>query len=230
MFSWQASWFDHKCVNDLLIETIKQYQANRFLEPTGYVDTITYKTIYNEYNQSNIKLLKKDLTATSYLSLNKKSVNYYFSRFFTFVDNDSLLLNENQFYFNSEKHNRDLNNIIIKPDYCLTYDIAKLIDQQSETSNHFYIDFDGKIYQHTDIQNFVYTNSAKNLNDKSIHIEINNPVYPIYKNKFNLNRDLKNSEYLDYLPEQKKSLEFLLNCLNKNLSIANINYQKVGVS
>lgn len=230
-FQWEANWFNHKCVDDRLIETIKIYQTQRNIEPTGEIDFLTYKLIYNERFQKQIKNKKNtELIPTSYLVVNQKSLNFYSEIFYNFVDNDLLNLNEDQYFINENKATRQIDSIIVFPDYCLSFETSQLLNKQAQASTHFYIDFDGSIYQFMDLQNISFQYEIRNFTDKNIYIEINNPVLSEYKNHNNLNRNINKEIYLDYLPEQVKSLEFLINSLNKLFPYNKKIYHKVGVS
>ncbi len=231
LFEWEANWFNHKCVDDRLIETIKKYQTEKNLEPTGEIDFLTYKIIYNERFQKQIKNNKiEDLIPTSYLIVNQKSINFYSEIFYNFVDNDCLCLNENQYYINETKMTRQIDSISISPDYCLSFQTNYLLNKQAQASTHFYIDFDGSIYQFIDLQNVSFQHEKRNFSDKTIYIEINNPICSSYSTHNELNRKINNENNLDYLPQQINSLNFLINSLNKLFPYNKKLYHKVGVS
>ena len=226
---WQPEWFGNKTIDDNLINKIKIYQSERNLEQTGYVDLITYKSIYNEKNQFNLKNNKLNLIKNSTIVFNKKSHNTYVNKFYNFLDNDSLYSSEGQYIYHLDKSERDINDIFVSPDYCLNFETYLKINKQANISSHFYIDFDGSIYQFIDIQNIANQNRSEQ--DKSIYIDLNNPIYDFYQNKFGINRSINtNTTQLEYLPEQINSLKLLINFLNKKLNVKNISFNKVGVS
>lgn len=229
-FQWESNWFNHKCVDDRLIETIKNYQTEKNLEPTGEIDFLTYKLIYNERFHKQIKNKDLELIPTSYLIVNQKNVNFYSEVFYNFVDNDSLLLDANQYFINETKTTRQIDQIIVSPDYCLSFETSQILNKQAQASTHFYIDFDGSIYQFIDIQNISFEYEKRNFVDKSVYIEVNNPVLSSYENFNNLKRNISANNTLDYLPEQIKSLDFLINSLNKLFPHSKKLYHRVGVS
>jgi len=224
---WDPNWLNCKKVDDGLINAIKDFQSQHFLEPTGIIDSVTYRILYNLYGikKHSASKNKKELEASKHLFYNSKPLN---SRILVYnhVYNTCLKPNASSFDPYDDHKQRDISQINVIYDYCLNTEIDTYLSLHLKHSTHFQIDNDGSIYQNLDLHCIPFNRMPYLTVDERITISIANIVIPamlswyekndipreIYKNKIQMNH------------KQNFSLNQLLDTLNKYFSIKNTNY------
>lgn len=197
---WEASYFNSKNVNDELISNIEEFQKQNSLSITGLVDSFTYRLIYNIKSNPEPN---KEYIASKEIIYNNKSINTWFN-INNFKENKELELLPEQYEDHTNKSLRNINTIIIIPDYCKNVETNFLLNKHLSHSCHFAIDQNGEIFQLLNIQNIAYNIIPYSPTDSNIIIQVNN----------------KNTN-IEYTNNQKKSLENLISLLKDKIKIKN---------
>ncbi|MDP3987216.1 MAG: N-acetylmuramoyl-L-alanine amidase [Nanoarchaeota archaeon] len=232
---WNPSWFNSTCFDDKLVEEIKKFQSLNKLVVDGLCGPKTFKSIKNDREMKAAIWIEQQKAKES--ALKKKSVIYNDAKSFE-IDIDKELfvgMNEPGSLLASggkyrDRHGHEVKMIVVHHDACLTSHSCYNVLERRGLSIHFMIDYDGKIYQSTDL---VYSaQHAGNVNSFSIGIEVNSPMEEKY-NKFYTSKGLSPrpiikkwvsngksyKNFLGYYPEQISSLKKLLKSLCINLNI-----------
>lgn len=179
---WEASFFNSKNVNDELIANIEKFQKENSLKVTGLIDSFTYRLIYNlksipEEPIQNYSFCKE-------IIYNNKAISAWFE-IISFKENVSLELIPEQYENFSNKSLRNLNNIIIIPDYCKNIETNYLLNKHLYHSCHFAIDDKGNIHQCLNLQHIAYNVIPYSPTDSNIIIQVNSVDLNFNQNQLN---------------------------------------------
>jgi hypothetical protein len=220
---WEAEWFGCKKIDDELVEKIKIFQEEISVKPTGVIDSLTYRLLFNLMNSG--KIIKQDnhFEVSDQIICNKKSYAYH-SKIYSYTLNEFDIY-DTQYINQYEKSYREPNEIVIEYDYCLTSTVDRFLSTHLNTTCHFAIDNNGDIYQYLDIQHAPFTDHGHRPVDKRIFVKISNVVIPQQEKWYSMNKtDLKvlNKNYLSHAVNQDLSLKKLISFLTSKFNIKNV--------
>lgn len=178
---WTPKWFSSNAFNEDLVRKVKKFQLANRLQPTGVVDTSTYRR----------KITERDAVEAVFSSMNSNSiicngqyVKLNWNKVVTFAQDNHWSLPET----NYRKHNgiRHPGIFLVHWDVCLSSKRCHEVLKKRGISVHFFIDNDGTIYQSMDTRHIAWHAGIRKVNDASIGVEISNAYYPKYQNTYQL--------------------------------------------
>jgi hypothetical protein len=220
---WQPEWFGCKKIDDMLIEKIKAFQTELSIPTSGVIDSLTYRLLFNLINSASIIKQKENFEFSEQIIFNKKSYAFH-SKLFSYSLNEFDIY-DTQYINTYEKSHREVNEIIVEYDYCLTSTVDRFLSSHLNTTCHFGIDNAGEIYQYLDLQHVPFTDSEIRSVDKRIFVKITNPVIP-QQNYWYVNNKVEqktlNETYLMHSTSQDISLKKLIKFLSTKFNIKNV--------
>jgi hypothetical protein len=233
MLGWLPEWFGASEFNETLTEAIKNYQTNNNLRADGLCGPNTFRSINND-RQLKFELVKQkfeskslNLEQKNYIVNGSNSFEIPWDKFIGLYSGKPLAASEKNI---RPRHGHPINMIVCHHDVCLTsHDCFKVLERRG-LSIGFLIDYDGTIYQSTDLQ--YSAQHCGNINSYSVGIEVCNPIETKY-NSYYTSKGLpsrpivksqtfhghKYKNFLGLYPIQIEALKVLLKALSTGLNI-----------
>lgn len=223
VLEWKPKWFKSSTFDESLIEEVKRFQRKYNIEPTGLVDTSTYRR----------KMAEKDAISSAvkvavgnHIFCNNKAVKIDWDKVVTFHEELKWAIpSEN---YNTWGRHRMPNMFMVHWDVCLSSERCHKILKKRGLSVHFMIDNDGTIIQTMDTQDVAWHAGNRNVNEKSIGVEISNAYYTKFQGTYEMNgfgprpicedvevHGRRLEPFLGFYPVQLEALKALIKSLNK---------------
>ena len=232
-FGWKPKWFGATDFNAELIDKIKEFQLKYVydLDPTGVVDTLTYRRQMTE--REGLKEVIKEYAKRNHLSTiicNGKRVKIAWKKIVTFKDPSGFSLPKEN--YKTVTTERKPNMFMAHWDVCLSSKSCFNVLKKRGISVHFCIDNDGTIYQLMDCNHIAWHAGNRKVNNNSIGVEISNAYYPKYQELYKMKgfgerpvwKDVKVhgktlEPFLGFYPVQAEAFKALAEALNKEYGI-----------
>lgn len=232
---WSPGWFGCADFDDKLINQVKRFQKQYFIEENGIVGPLTFRRLITERESLGYTPFKQvsfkgsGFNPTIIKSGKRLAINW--DKVINFEDNPSWAASAKSYRpWTAGQRKNEL--FVVHWDAALSSRSCLNILAKRNLSVHFLIDNDGTIIQTMDLDHEAYHAGSRPINQRSIGVEISNAFYTKYQktyvsNKFGQRPLLKGTkvhggiiqEHLGFYPVQIEALKALIKFLNGNLGI-----------